>query len=272
MRKEGQITVFLSLVLVCVLGLLCGLLESARMAGSAYYLQMAANSAVQSVFGAYNLELWNRYRILGLWADEEDVEQEFRNYLTFYLNHGTFYPSQIRQIQGKEIKYLTDANGRYFEQEILDYMKYGIWTLDMKPEEAESVFDGMMDSFSADELSDSWKSHMKSAERLEQALEAIMECHRKQIEHREDGIRFLREGNGGGFVRSAKVLIREANKMPSLVKQYEGAAENLKLQLDKTKKEMAGKMEETTGAEAAFLNELEAYETYVDADGDRRKR
>lgn len=49
MKKRGEITVFLSLTLVCILSLFMGLLESARTAGARLYLTMAANSAMASV-------------------------------------------------------------------------------------------------------------------------------------------------------------------------------------------------------------------------------
>ena len=54
MRKSGQITVFLSLVMLCVCSLVCGLVESARTAGAGWYLKMAADSAMDSVFSGYH--------------------------------------------------------------------------------------------------------------------------------------------------------------------------------------------------------------------------
>ena len=56
MRKSGQITVFLSLVLLCVCSLVCGLVESARTAGAGWYLKLAADSAMDSVFSGYHRE------------------------------------------------------------------------------------------------------------------------------------------------------------------------------------------------------------------------
>ena len=65
-RLRGEITVFLSLILVCVFSLMMGLLESARTAGARLYLQMAADSALFSVMSQYNRNLWGRYRLLFL--------------------------------------------------------------------------------------------------------------------------------------------------------------------------------------------------------------
>ena len=58
MRKSGQITVFLSLVMLCVCSLVCGLVESARTAGAGWYLKMAADSAMDSVFSGYHRAAW----------------------------------------------------------------------------------------------------------------------------------------------------------------------------------------------------------------------
>ena len=68
MRKQGEITVFLSLIIVCVLSLFMGLLESARTAGARLYAQVAANSAMDSVMSQYNRNLWEMYHLLFLEA------------------------------------------------------------------------------------------------------------------------------------------------------------------------------------------------------------
>ena len=56
--KRGEITVFLSMVLLCVAGLICVMLESARTAGARCYLQIAANSSMDSLFSQYHRQLW----------------------------------------------------------------------------------------------------------------------------------------------------------------------------------------------------------------------
>ena len=47
MRRSGQITVFLSMCLLCVTALLCVMLESARTAGSKFYFQVAVNGILR---------------------------------------------------------------------------------------------------------------------------------------------------------------------------------------------------------------------------------
>ena len=62
MKYRGEITVFLSLTLICVLSLVLGLVESARTAGARLYLRMASDSAVSSVMSYYNMKRWRRSR------------------------------------------------------------------------------------------------------------------------------------------------------------------------------------------------------------------
>ena len=68
---RDRITIFLSMILLCVFGLICSLLESARMAGERCYLEMAAYSALDSVMSQYHLPLWEEYRVLGVEYIEE---------------------------------------------------------------------------------------------------------------------------------------------------------------------------------------------------------
>ena len=133
LRWRGQISVFLSLILICVCGLLCGLLESARTAGARCYLQMAAHSAMDSLFSQYHRGLWEQYRIFGLeHIEEEDAAEEFERFLQPYLEQKDWYPFAQDGCYVTARQVLTDDNGEHLEKEIMDYMKYGIWTKEWK--------------------------------------------------------------------------------------------------------------------------------------------
>ena len=78
MRKGASITVFLSLILVCVSALICALLESARTAGVRYYLQTAADAAMDNLYSNYHRQLWEQYRlILYEGVDEDTLSKDF---------------------------------------------------------------------------------------------------------------------------------------------------------------------------------------------------
>ena len=73
----GGITVFLSLILTCICALMGGLFESARAAGSGWYMQMALNSSLDSLMSCYHREIWDKYRIFVLeCADKERLAAE----------------------------------------------------------------------------------------------------------------------------------------------------------------------------------------------------
>lgn len=63
-QPEASITVFLSLILVLILSFLFSLLEAARVKGLQELTEQKLALQLESAFGDYNSDLWERYRIL----------------------------------------------------------------------------------------------------------------------------------------------------------------------------------------------------------------
>lgn len=125
MWKKGEITVFLSLVLVCMLSLILSLLESARTAGARLYAQMAADSAAASVMSQYNRNLWDMYHLLFLEAESDStIIQSFSNYLEYYINQDNLYPMELVDVHVDFCEKMTDDSGKSLEEAVLSYMKY----------------------------------------------------------------------------------------------------------------------------------------------------
>ena len=61
-KYRGQITVFLSLILICVCGLICGLLESARTAAARCYIEIAAVSITEPCGRSTGYSVWSILR------------------------------------------------------------------------------------------------------------------------------------------------------------------------------------------------------------------
>ena len=126
---QASVTVFLSMILICIVSLMCTLLQSARMAGSGWYLQTALNSSLDSLMSKYHREAWEQYHILLLEADrKEKLEQEVSEYLEQYFSSDTVYGMKKKELEVADMTMVTDKRGDPLEREILDYMKYGIWT------------------------------------------------------------------------------------------------------------------------------------------------
>lgn len=124
-EKRGEITVFLSLILVCMLSLILCLLESARTAGARLYAQMAADSAAASVMSQYNRNLWDMYHLLFLEAESDTaIVQSFSDYLEYYTNQDNLYPMELADVNMDFCEKMTDNGGKALEKSIFSYMKY----------------------------------------------------------------------------------------------------------------------------------------------------
>lgn len=127
MRHRGEVTVFLTMILVSIMTLLLVVVESARETGARLYLRMAADSSMDSVMAQYHRGLWENYRILGLETGEKErLEQEFGDFFAPYAEAENWYPVTLVDTDRKDAVMLTEGQGAYFEQEILDYMKFGL--------------------------------------------------------------------------------------------------------------------------------------------------
>lgn len=275
MDRKGEITVFLTLVLVSVCALLCTVVESARTAGARCYLRMAMDSSADSLMAQYHRELWKRYRILGLEYDKpETLEQEFEGFLRPYMESGNWYPMKAGQVKIRDITGLTQGDGRYMEQEILDYMKYGLVDTDwdeLDETGAVKLLENWKEGNSVSRVSELYSAHTREAVGLEKALEAVNDRLVAQKEYWEQGRTCLSSLDGSGFVSRARKMIRELERLPGLVETYEKKAD----QLNKKLKESRGKFEEETrdlgeDVQAALEEEISQYESYATQDGQRR--
>ena len=132
----GGITVFLSLILTCICALMGRLFESARAAGSGWYMQMALNSSLDSLMSCYHREIWDKYRIFVLeCADKERLAAEMEPQMETYLAAAPFYPVSGGKAQIEAMDAITGHNGDFFAKEVTDYMKVGVWTLESEESE-----------------------------------------------------------------------------------------------------------------------------------------
>lgn len=273
MKKQGQITVFLSLTLVCMCALLLGILESARTAGARCYLRIAADSALDSVFSQYHRQLWDQYRILALeYEDQKDIEKRFETWLSPYLEEDNCYPMQINGVQAQQIVQMTGDSGACLEKEILQYMKYGIWHADITEESAGDIYTGIKEADVLSGLSDQYAGHTREAFRLEEALEAIAACLKEQERLYQLAEEELYAEDGPSFRRVARQLITELKRIPGLVKDYEKKADSLGKALERSRQEfMEGREELSSEMRSAMEQEIARYEEYTDQDGVRRQ-
>lgn len=270
---KGQVTIFISLVMMCVFALLCGLLESARTAGARWYLQTASASAMDSVFSQYHRQLWDSYRLLfAEYEGEEELEADFGGFLQSYLDTAGWYPMELQEVKVEEWWKTTDNSGIHLEKEILDYMKYGVWDMDFDADTVGQLWEDGQQAEAVKAVSQVYREHAKDALKMEKALEAISESQKLQLDKKQEGLFRLQGYDGSGFCQTASQLIRELKQIPGLVKNYRRQADALAQKL-KISREFFDKEKESCGhqTEERLEQEVLQFEDYVDQDGKRRK-
>lgn len=272
-RVSGHVTVFISMVMMCIFALFCVLVESARTAGARWYLETASGSVMDSVFSQYHRQLWDTYRLLfAEYEDEEELEKDFEKYVLPYLEAAGWYPMELLSAQVDMWHMATDDNGAYLEQEILDYMQYGIWKTDLTPETVDRLWDNAREAEAVQAVGTRYRTHGKEALKLEKALEAITASQNRQQQLRREGLSRLDRYDGSGFRHVAGDLVRELGRMPRLVAEYEKQADRLAASLRESREYFEQQQTECSAQVRSMLEEeIAQYEAYVDEDGRRRQ-
>ncbi len=275
MRARGEITVFLAMILLSMCAVLCAAAESVRTAGARCYLRTAVDASMDSLMAQYHRGLWEKYRIFGLeHRGRESLERELAGFLTPYLTAQNWYPMEVSQVRNRDVVGLTEGGGRYMEQEILDYMKYGLigvlWDA-MDEEGAGELLAVLKEGEGIGRISDLYEGHAKEAVRLEEALERIETRLASQRENWEEAKAELDNLDGDSFVKKAEAVIRDLEKIPGLVENYERQADRLGESLAASRRRFEGEEDLGTQVRQALEEEIRQYEAYVDADGERRQ-
>ncbi len=273
MKKSGQITVFLSLALLCIFSLMCGLIESARTAGARCYLKLAADSAMDSVFSEYHREAWDQYRLFLLESKEDqEIQTSWKEYMEPYMDNSGWYSMDMESADAIQRVLITDDGGEHLNQEILDYMKFGIFEDMPDAEGAIDLLKNLKEASSVGKLSESFSGHTREAVRLERALEDINDSLKKQKDHWQKAGDRLEDYDGSGFREEAGKLEKETERIPSLVKTYGRLADHLKTSLTETnKKKEELKNDISQEVYKDLYEDTNSYESYVNQDGARRR-
>ena len=270
---KGGITVFLSLILTCVCALTGGLFESARTAGSGWYMQMALNSSLDSLMSLYHRDAFEAYRLFLLeFEDKEGLEKEMEPYCRAYLDAAAFYPLREDKLTVCGLTRITDEQGIHFEKEVLDFMKFGVWAQETDSGALEEWSKAMREAEQLGEITELYQENGRKILALEEAVDRIGDCLKRQKGYLKDADKALDQCRGGRFLSIASRLEAELNRIPGLVEVYEREADRLKEELaasEETLKEKQGDL----GAEALSLTEQEmaSYRSYTDTEGERRR-
>lgn len=274
-RCSASVTVFLSIAFVCIAALLLGIAESARTYGARFYLQVAADAAMESLFSQYHRRLWADYHVLGLeYRDDVQLRDEFHAFMQPYLESKDWYPSKLDKdnIHFSEFVGLTEDVS--FEEEMLAYMKYGMLNSLIRfcgegqedaalSETLTDLFQRTDESEALRKIQSSYQLGARDVAAVEKAIaELASRAETAQAQHTEAGDALQREWDTG-FYKRAESFQKDLQAIKRAVPDYTEAADRLgekvaelRMRFEQEKAELSP---EAVQAVEAELSEYEAY-------------
>lgn len=283
--RKGSITVFLALVFVCIAALMLGIVESARTCGARLYMQVGADAAMESLFSQFHRKLWEDYRILGLeYRDDAQLQEEFYEFMLPYIQCKDWYQSSLKQ---KEIMFSEHAlltEDAYFEEEILDYMKYGLADslirfcgMPMDQTALQSELQNMTQRVEESEtirgLQAQYQLGAKDVAKLEDALCELARCTEAVQEIHDRGSAVLGRESASDFYKLAGDFCGQLTRLQKAVEEYLRAADQLAEKVTRLRDAFEAE-KATLSAESiqAVDTEISEYESYVDKNGMERRK
>lgn len=284
MRKNGSVTVFLSIAFVCIAALLLGIAESARTSGARFYMQVAADAAMESLFSQYHRKLWTDYRVLGLeYKDETQLLEEFHAFMLPYQESRDWYPSNMDADQ----LFFTEKSGlseaAYFEEEALAYMQYGMADSLIRflgegretsslGNDLTNLFARAEESETLRELQSRYQLGAKDVSAVEQAIAEISDAAAKAADRHDEAGSALRGENDSAFYRKAAAFQEALRDIKKAVPEYTAAADALREKVLQLRIQFA-KEKDTLSPEGVQIIEtqLAEYESYVSEKGSVRQ-
>ena len=134
-KVKAQITVYAALSVFLVITLICTCIRSAAVSAGRVRVEMASVLSMEAVFAGYSSELLEEFDIFAL-QESEQLQSVFLQYLkkntqTAEGQKNVQPGSRTRVTAGSldSFTYMTDDAGECINQEILSYMKYGVYNI-----------------------------------------------------------------------------------------------------------------------------------------------
>lgn len=272
MRKSGSITIFVCLIFICISALICGLLESARTSGARLYLQMAGDSAIDSLFSRYHRALWENYRILSLEsANDENIKELMLLYMKPYVDNSGMYKIQNPQINLDKKINLNDNGGMYLEQEIIDYMSLGTFE-SIFDESPDDLWKDIEDAKSMEKITSDYGLSSKEAIEVEKTLSRLSENINEQEEIKVNMRNAFNMHNLLEVERLCKDLKKTVKKIPDLVKKYEKKADKMSEKIREIEVKNIENISKLSESNRTYIDgEISKFKEYVDKDSERRR-
>lgn len=123
--EKGQITVFLSLMFLVLIGLSLSVVEGVKIYSNSYLAEDAVKGAGENVMANYDKELFKNYHIFFLDPREKNyILSDGKEYINQYFSGNSIFQLSCNSLEVVEEKAVIDENGLYLKHEIREWMKY----------------------------------------------------------------------------------------------------------------------------------------------------
>lgn len=276
MRKRGSVSVFLALILMCMISLTMLMLESARTSGARWQAQNIAVAGVDSLFSEYNIKLWKRYKICLLeYIDDNDIKECLNTYASSYNTVAGNYFLSFPDFDINEKKMITDEGGAYLEKEITELMKYNIPIINNIFSAPDTLLSDAESADSSSKLASDFDDISEYAldleERMKKITEKLSDISKKYEEARED----ISSERADDFVRKADDILKAIGGLGKEIGKYKKEAEKTRKKIEdvygrdedfeKVKDEAKDSLETTRNAYDMYKTEHEKRLAELDA-------
>ena len=124
-NEKGQITVFLALLFLVLLGFSLAVVEGVQSYSSSYLAEDAVKSAGENIMANYNKDLFKNYHVFFLDPREKEyILSDGKEYINQYFFGNSFFNIHCNSIEIIDEKSVVEENGLYLKHEIREWMKY----------------------------------------------------------------------------------------------------------------------------------------------------
>lgn len=176
-NRNGSITIFLALTLVLILSFLFSMVEAARVNGLGELAKRKLVLETQSLFGAYNQELWEHYGLLFLdmsyGTGEPDVRLMEEHLMEEDYGEGNerhFYQMALKDAQVEAYALATDREGAEFRRQACEAAKNQLVQSEIKNLESKIAVWNELESEGGD-LEEKWEEALTAEEEAKKYAE-----------------------------------------------------------------------------------------------------
>ena len=199
------------------------------------------------------------------------VERQLESYVNRYREVENWYPIRLQTLTVTSQKTLGSQGGDRMMEEILDYMKYGIWEQLLISPEKERISGTISKKLPpAGGMTDTYEGQSVQVKQVERAVEQLADCVEDQEKLAGEIALALDQDDVEGFEQAAKRFQKENSKMDGLFRAYEKSAQKLRKVLDHGETGIGSGGRGYAGKqEMLFRQQMDPFRSYVDSDGER---